>query len=65
MDTLPGEEFGVQCFCVSISHSFFLFPNGISSDRMVKRGSNLVLINPYRLRLPHEAGRATVLGTNF
>jgi len=21
----PGEEFGVQCFCVSISHSFFFF----------------------------------------
>jgi hypothetical protein len=25
----------------------------------------LVLINPYRCRLPHEAGRAAVLGTNF
>jgi len=61
MNTLPGEEFGVQCFCVSISHSFF-FPNGISSDRMVKRAPILVL---NRRRLPHEAGRATVLGTNF
>ena len=25
----------------------------------------LVLINPYRRRLPHEAGRTAVLGTNF
>jgi hypothetical protein len=37
---LPGEVFGVQSFCVLIGHSFFLFPNGISSARMVKCGSN-------------------------
>ena len=39
----------------------------IESARSASSGaaSKLVLINPYRRRLPHEAGRATVLGTNF
>jgi hypothetical protein len=59
---LPGEEFRVQCFCVSISHSFsFLCPNGISSDRIVKRGSNSSsdqsLPPPFAAR-SREGGRA-------
>src|SRR5262245_47274341 len=62
----PVNNRSTVFFCVSISHSFsFLCPNGISSDRIVTLGFNLVLIDPYRRRLPHEAGRAAVLGTNF
>jgi hypothetical protein len=46
---------------------FRLIVISMESARSASSGaaSKLVLINPYRRRLPHEAGRATVLGTNF